>query len=836
MTEERGYALREFAEMIGGELLREGTDARAEVLVTDSRNYSGRPNAVFFAIRGPRNDGHDYIEAAAAAGAGAFVVSEPEAAARVPEAGLILVPDTTEALQKAAAAHRARFRPEVVALTGSNGKTVVKEWLYQLLQKSRRVLRSPRSYNSQIGVPLSVWLLEPEHETAVFEAGISKPGEMAKLQKIIAPDVGIFTNIGDAHSEYFKDIASKIDEKLKLFASAKKLIYCRDHVDVRRRIRAAFTGDSEARLGKGPELRDWSLKDPGADLFISTDRPEEGITDLHCTYAGQKFTARLPFTDAASVENAGHCILYLLDSGHSPEAISEGVAALTPIAMRLEQLEGINGCTLINDAYNSDLNSLEIALDQLKLQRKNKTFIAVLSDFSQSGEPPEVLCAKTAELLRMKKIDRLEAVGPELSAHRKAFRDTEARFYPSTEDFLSKFRHEDYRGANVLVKGARAFGFERVASILSEKTHETILEIDLERLRDNLDYIRSLLREETKIMVMVKAFAYGSGAYEIARTLEHYRVAYLAVAYADEGIALREAGITAPIMVLNPEISTYDAMIRYRLEPQIFSFLTLKKFIAALFARDSEWPYPIHIKVNTGMNRLGFDPHEIRSLGALLAVTDAVKTVSVFTHLAGSEAERFDALTEKQVERYAAACDELNRHISPGYMRHVLNSQGVFRHGKYQYDMVRTGLALYGISGNPEFRKHLRPVSRLITTVSQVRKVAAGEGVGYSPKEALPRDTEVAVVPVGYADGLPRTLGNGKGHMIIRGERVPTLGNICMDMTMLDVTGIGCREGDKAEVFGDRADIYEMAENLGTIPYEVLTNISRRVKRVYLHA
>lgn len=836
MTDARGYALREFAEMIGGELIREGSITRAEVLVTDSRNYSGRPNAVFFALRGPRNDGHAYIEAAAAAGMGAFVVSDRDAAAQAPEAGMILVRDTTEALQKAGAAHRARFSPEVIAVTGSNGKTVVKEWLYQLLQKSRHVLRSPRSYNSQIGVPLSAWLLQPEHRTAVFEAGISKPGEMAKLEKIIAPNTGIFTNIGDAHSENFKDTTLKIDEKLKLFTSCEKLIYCRDHGEIDRRVRAAFSDDNEARMGKGPKLRAWSFRDSAAELHIIPERDDAQHTLLHCTYAGQKFTAKLPFTDAASVENAGHCIMYLSESGHSPEAVCEGIAALTPIAMRLEQLEGINGCTLINDAYNSDLTSLEIALDQLKLQRKNKRFIAVLSDFAQSGEPTEVLCAKTAELLRLKKIDRLEAVGPELFAHRDTFRGLETRFYPSTEDFLKQFRHEDYHRANVLVKGARSFGFERVASILAEKTHETILEIDLERLRDNLDYLRSLLDRDTKLMVMVKAFAYGSGAYEIARTLEHYRVAYLAVAYADEGIALREAGITAPIMVLNPEISTYDAMIRYRLEPQIFSFLTLEKFTAALFARESEWPYPIHIKVNTGMNRLGFETDEMARLGKLLAATDAVTTVSIFTHLAGSEAERFDALTEKQVERYASACAKLNEYISSDYMRHILNSQGVFRHGKYQYDMVRVGLALYGISGNPAFRKHLQPVSRLITTVSQVRTVPAGEGVGYSPKELLPRDTEVAVVPVGYADGLPRTLGNGKGHMVVRGKCVPTLGNICMDMTMLDVTGIGCREGDKVEVFGDHADIYEMAENLGTIPYEVLTNISRRVKRVYLHA
>jgi len=827
MMQRSGYSLQQFAEMIGGTIVGEAADVDIIHLVTDSRQFTRREGAVFFALKGERNDGHNYVKTLADAGMKNFVLSNPAVAEGIDGINVIRVDDTLVALQKAGAAHRARFEIPVTAITGSNGKTVVKEWLFQLLQKKQRVMRSPRSYNSQIGVPLSAWLLGQRHEAAIFEAGISKPGEMQKLKEIIAPDTGIFTNIGPAHAENFKDLTSKVNEKLKLFTEVKRLIYCRDHREIDSRIRAVFSG-------KETMLRSWSLIDSDADLHIALERGEEN-TSMHCTYGSRKFTAVLPFTDAASIENAGHCIMYLLEAGHSDSEIAEGISGLTPIAMRLEQLDGINGCTLLNDVYNSDLASLEIALDQLKLQRKNKTFIAIVSDLVQTGEPPETLYPRVAELIALKGADRFIGIGPDISSQQEAFKGIQAEFYPDTSAFLRDFKHGDYRSANILIKGARRFSFERITSILSEKTHETILEIDLERLRENLDFLRSRLNPDTKIMVMVKAFSYGSGAYEIARTLEFYGTSYLAVAYADEGISLREAGITMPIMVLNPEISTYDAMIRYRLEPQIFSFLTLEKFTQALFAREGDWPFPIHIKINTGMNRLGFDPNEMQELGSRLAANDAVKPVAVFTHLAGSDAEGFDPLTEKQVARFEAAVTELDKWIEKPYMKHVLNSQGVLRHPQYQYDMVRVGLALYGLSGNAEFRKHLKPVSRLITTVSQVRHVEAGEGVGYNPKNTLEHPTEVAVIPVGYADGIPRTLGNGKGHVMIRDKRAPFIGNICMDMSMVDVTGIGCREGDKVEVFGDRMDVYEMADNLNTIPYEVLTSISQRVKRIYLH-
>lgn len=834
MMQRSGYSLQHFAEMIGGTIVGATSVVDIIHLVTDSRQFTRREGAVFFALKGERNDGHNYVQTLAAAGMKNFVLSNPAVAEGIDGINVIRVDDTLSALQKAGAVHRARFGIPVTAITGSNGKTVVKEWLFQLLQKKQRVMRSPRSYNSQIGVPLSAWLLGERHEAAIFEAGISKPAEMEKLKEIIAPDTGIFTNIGPAHSENFKDIASKVNEKLKLFTEVKRLIYCRDHKEIENRIRAVFFGDNEARMGKETLLRSWSLRDSDADLYITPERGEQN-TSMHCTYGSRKFDAVLPFTDAASIENAGHCIMYMLEAGHSDSEIAEGIAGLTPIAMRLEQLDGINGCTLLNDVYNSDFASLEIALDQLKLQRKNKVYIAIVSDLVQTGEPPETLYPRVAELIALKGVDRFIGIGSNISAQQGAFKGIQAEFYPDTSAFLRDFKHGDYRSANILIKGARRFSFERITSILSEKTHETILEIDLERLRENLDFLRSRLNPGTKVMVMVKAFSYGSGAYEIARTLEFYGTSYLAVAYADEGIALREAGITMPIMVLNPEISTYDAMIRYRLEPQIFSFLTLEKFTGALFAREGDWPFPIHIKINTGMNRLGFDPEEMPELGSRLASNDAVKPVAVFTHLAGSDAEGFDALTEKQVARFEAAVTELDKWIEKPYMKHVLNSQGVLRHPQYQFDMVRVGLALYGLSGNVEFRKYLRPVSRLITTVSQVRNVPVGEGVGYNPKNTLAHPTEVAVIPVGYADGIPRTLGNGKGHVMIRDKRVPFIGNICMDMSMVDVTGIGCREGDKVEVFGDRMDVYEMADNLSTIPYEVLTSISQRVKRIYLH-
>lgn len=825
---EEGYSLDAIVQMTGGSVISKSDEERIRHILIDSRLYQPREGVIFFALKTARNDGHRYVKELLNRGVRHFVVSEASAAQQLQGANVILVPDTAAALQRLAGAHRASFGGRVLAITGSNGKTVVKEWLFQLLHRYRKMMRSPRSYNSQIGVPLSLWLMRPTHDLAVIEAGISQPGEMHRLAEIIKPDVGIFTNIGLAHQEHFTDFHQKIAEKLLLFSEAATVIYCKDHTEVHRALSAGFAHSHTSLLS-------WTLLgDTTADFIIQATPTGEG-TSLSGTYAGQKRAINLAFTDSASLENACHCWLYLLFEGLSDEEIAQGFAHLTPIAMRLEQLDGVHGSTVINDAYNSDFTSLEIALGQLGIQRKNHHHTAIVSDLVQSGEPPEHIYKRMADLVRANGIHTFIGVGPGLCAHRHFFEGMDAKFYPDTGDFLKNFQHRDFARQNILVKGARRFAFEQIASILSEKTHETILEIDLSRIRENLNYLRSMLQPEVQVMVMVKAFAYGSGAYEVARTLEFYGVEYLAVAYADEGITLREAGIQMPIMVLNPELSTYDAMIRYKLEPQIFSFRTLRKFVDTLFAADGDLAYPIHLKINTGMNRLGFDLDEVDELGAFLASNEAVRVVSVFSHLAGSESTEFDGLTHRQAERFDKAVQTLHKHMAYSFKRHLLNSQGVFRHPQYQMDMVRIGLALYGISGNATFRKHLKPVSRLVTTISQLRKVSAGEGVGYSPKQLLTHESDVAVIPIGYADGLPRALGNGVGHVLIRGQRRPFLGNICMDMAMVDVTGVGCREGDQVEVFGDHMDVYEMADNLGTIPYEVLTSVSQRVKRVYLH-
>lgn len=825
--ETAGYPLHEFAQMTGGTLLYSKDDvARVSYIVTDSRHFQNRPESVFFALKSARNDGHNYAADMLARGMQTFVVSDASVAEALKTANVILVENTLEALQKLAGRHRAAFDIPVLAITGSNGKTVVKEWLYQLMSRHLRVMRSPRSYNSQLGVALSLWQLHSAHQLAILEAGISHPGEMQRLAAMIQPTLGIFTNIGSAHQENFSALSQKIDEKLALFAKVKTLLYCRDHELVHERIEAQF-GQA------GPKRYTWSTRQP-ADLTVQVTR-HSSRAELIAHFQERRLTVSCPFVDAASLENACHCLLYLLLSEMSDTDIASGMAALSPIAMRLEQLNGVHGSTLINDVYNSDYTSLEIAVDQLMLQRKNKRYTAIVSDLVQSGEAPATLYAKVADMLRRKGVDQFIGIGDDLHANQSFFTGISSRFFISTDAFLEAYRHEDFGHQNILVKGARKFAFERITDILSEKTHETILEIDLERIRDNLNFIRSMLSPKTGIIVMVKAFGYGSGSYEVAQTLEFYGVQYLAVAYADEGIELREAGITMPIMVLNPELSSYDAMLRYKLEPQIFSFRTLEKFTEALFSRDSVWPYPIHIKINTGMNRLGFDPGEVEELGKRLSANDAVKVETVFSHLAASESATFDSLTNLQIERFEKACLELRKSLNYPFKKHLVNSEGIFRFPGQHFDMVRLGLALYGITGNAAIRKHLKPVSRLITTVSQVRVVAAGEGVGYSPKSPLAHEAKIAVVPVGYADGLPRALGNGVGHVYIAGRRHPFVGNICMDMAMVDVTGTGCSEGDEVEIFGDNMNIYEMAEHLNTIPYEVLTNISQRVKRKYLH-
>jgi len=816
------YQLSDISQIIGAEASIV-EDETIRDLLTDSRTYIGGSGFLFFALKTNKNDGHKYIEELYRKGVKSFVVSERIDESLFHDANILRVKSPLQALQALAAEHRKKFSYPVIGITGSNGKTIVKEWLFQLLQPDLSIVRTPRSYNSQIGVPLSIWLMTVNRELAIVECGISKKGEMIHLEKIVKPSIGIFTNIGPAHQKNFTDLREKTVEKLVLFLETEVLISCRDHTLVQEVISEKYSGKHLT----------WG-KDPNSDLVILGVEKTANYSRIRAKYEGNESVISIPFSDDASIENACHCWLFLLHHGMDARTISQRLSQLSPIAMRLEKRTGINRCTIINDSYNSDLASLDIALDFLAMQAQGRDKTLILSDILQTGDDPESLYTKVADIIGRKDIKHLFAIGKEISSNAHLFEHLNVLKFENTETFLNAFHEHDFQEMAILVKGARTFGFERIVHRLEAKKHETVMEIDLNKMNQNLEYIRSLLNPTTRIMVMVKAFAYGSGSTEVAAALEYAGVEYLAVAYADEGVALRESGIKMPIMVLNPETVAYDTMIRYDLEPQIYSFSTLMKFEDALSVHSEKTPYKVHIKINSGMNRLGFDVSDVSELAPkLVALKDKLNVYSVFTHLAGSDEAKFDRLTEKQIERYNESCKILIDGGIKDFMRHSLNSNGILRHSNYQMDMVRLGLGLYGLSSNEEFRKNLKPISTLKTIISQIRIASEGEGVGYSPQSSLPMKTRIGVIAMGYADGLPRALGNGVGEVSINGKKAPFIGNICMDMSMVDLTDIECDEGDEVEVFGKNNSIYTMAENLQTIPYEVLTNISQRVKRVF---
>ncbi len=792
-------------------------------ILNDSRNYSGGEDYLFFALSGRHQDGHEFIRELYSKGLRNFVVTNQKGFEDLDEMNLLVVPDVLSALQKLASYHRANFEFPVIGITGSNGKTIVKEWLFQLLGDKYQIARSPRSFNSQLGVPLSLWQIKPYHNLAIIECGISQPGEMDRIEKMVKPDWGIFTNIGPPHQKNFESFREKALEKIQLFRHSKLLFSCGDHKIVQAVIKENFNGTNLT----------WGDKDKNT-LQITKTVSKENQLLITGLYKDETHSINLPFSDEASLENACHCWLVMLHLGFSDEEIKNSMARLAPVAMRLEKRAGINDCILINDAYNSDFASLEIALDFLNQQSKGMKRIAILSDILQSGEKHEILYAKVARLLVRKGIEKVYAIGPEIGELKDSFKDLDADFIPDTESFLRSIKSDKFKESGVLVKGARKFQFERIVNRLEAKSHETTLTIDLNRMIDNLNYIRTRINPKTKIMAMVKAFAYGSGSAEIAAALNHAGVDYLAVAYADEGIQLRESNISTPIMVMNSENSAFDAMIRYRLEPQIFSFESLRKLISELKRSSLTQPLPIHVKINTGMNRLGFNLDEIDKVVVVLKENNTlVEVKSVFSHLAASDESDFDGLTTKQIERFLKACIRLESGGIKGFFRHILNSNGILRHPEAQFEMVRLGLALYGLSSHESFREALSPIGSLKSVISQIRTVSAGEGIGYSPKETLQENKRIGVIAIGYADGLRRVMGNGAGYVFLNGKKAPFIGNICMDMSMIDLEGIPCRVGDEVEIFGDNISIYDFAKTAETIPYEILTAVSGRVKRVY---
>jgi alanine racemase len=729
-----------------------------------------------------------------------------------------------------ARSHREKFSIPVIGITGSNGKTIVKEWLYQLLSNDRKTVRSPKSYNSQIGVPLSVWQLDPRYEIAIFEAGISEPDEMDKIQTIIKPTIGIFTNIGEAHGENFLSTQQKVGEKLKLFTRSETLIYCLDHSEI-------FEIIIRSGIQKIIKTFSWSRQKTDADLFIKEISGNETVfTKIRGIFRGREISIRIPFTDEASIENAIHCWAAMLLLGYDPGEVSPRFEALQPIAMRLELKDGINHCTIINDSYNSDINSLGIAIDFLRQQANHRKKTIILSDILQSGKDEDELYGRIAEIMVTNKINRLIGIGPAIAKQMDKFQ-LEKEFYPSTEDFLHRFSFTAFSNEVILLKGARVFEFEQISQALQQKTHETVLEINLNALVHNLNYYRSIVRPDTKIMAMVKAFSYGIGSFEVANALQFHRIDYLAVAYADEGVELRKAGITAPIMVMNPDEESFDQIIAHSLEPEIYSFRILDKLEKAIKKNilPKNKPVKIHIKLDSGMHRLGFLEDEVPELVTRLLANNMLYAESVFSHLAASEDAGADEFTLQQIDVFERMSRQITESATHPVFRHILNSAGISRFPQAQYEMVRLGISLYGVATLDSEQSKLESVARLKSTISQVKEIKKGDSVGYNRAFIADQDIRIAIVPIGYADGLSRSLSNGRGHLFVNRTMAPIVGHVCMDMCMLDLTGIVAQEGDEVTVFGPERPLKDLADEMGTIPYEVLSGLSRRVKRVYYH-
>ncbi len=830
-------ALEQLRNWCNGTWLSGEKDGKVSRLVIDSRTIRHPEHALFIALSTDRRDGHQFISDAWEKGTRMFLVARQVSVADFPESSFILVPDTLEALQQIVAGYRLQFDLPVIGITGSNGKTVVKEWIGQLLADRYRLLRSPRSYNSQIGVPLSVWQLGPEHQLAVFEAGISRPGEMDRLEKIIQPDIGIITNIGEAHSEGFTDMRHKIREKLLLFRRAKQLIYCPDDPVLHDCVQSMVQDLQAAQDAHMLQTFTWSRLHDNVDLRITAVVQESQYTRIDGIYYGAELSVRIPFSDSASVENAIHCWCVMLLLQIPYEDIATAMEHLQPVAMRLELRHGINGCTIINDTYNSDLTSLNIALDYLQHQRQHKKRTVILSDMLQSGKPDKDLYREVADALSRRGVQRFIGVGDALYAHQdliRAHHDIESVFFRSTAELLQQIHRLQFEQEAILLKGARLFGFEKISAILEQEIHQTVLSVNLSAVTHNLNVFRKHTAAGVKIMAMVKAFSYGSGSYEIAHMLQYAGVDYLGVAYTDEGVELRKAGITLPIMVMSPDAGSFDRMIAWKLEPEVFNFRSLEAFTrvaATLQVRQ----FPVHIKLDTGMHRLGFLPGEIDTLISILQQDDHVHVASIFSHLAASEDKDQDEFTAQQASVFRQMSDKLIDALGYAPLRHLCNSAAIIRHQDLHFDMVRLGLGLYGIDSSGLLGDQLQEAGILYTSIAQIKEIPAGDTIGYNRRGRAVRDMRIAVICIGYADGYPRALGNGIGYVLIHGRKAVLTGAVCMDMCMVDVTDIPeAQEGDEVVVFGPDLSPRQLAAWAGTIPYEIMTGISQRVKRVYV--
>lgn len=786
--------------------------------------------SVFFALMGPRRDGSIFVDEMYKKSVRCFVVADDFNSDEVKEntgAVFLQVPNVLQALHTLTAHHRGQFNMPVIGITGSNGKTIVKEWLYQLLQPGFNIVRSPRSYNSQIGVPQSMWLMNEKHKLGIFEAGISQPNEMQHLANIIRPTIGVLTNIGDAHNEGFIDVNEKINEKLKLFANSDVLIFGSDNSELSAAI-SAFKNKINPQL----ELFSWGNKETATLQIISVVKVNNDTT-VKLKYKEQQLVFTIPFTDAAAIENAFSCCCVLLYTGVAAVTISERMLQLKPVEMRLELKQGINNCSVINDSYSNDINSFAIALDFLQMQQQHQKRTLILSDILQSGKTGQDLYAHVARIIQKKNVNRFIGIGPQISKYKNAFSNlTETAFYTSSSEFKQQFHSQHFHNETILIKGARVFEFEQISHLLESKTHQTVLEVNLDAVTHNLNVYKKLLNPGVKLMAMVKAFSYGSGSFEIANILQFHHVDYLAVAYADEAVELRKAGITLPIMVMNVEAVTFDILVQHNLEPELFSFGILTEFENYLKGNGIS-NYPVHLKLDTGMRRLGFESKDITDLSNRLKVSASFKIQSVFSHLAASDSILHDDFTNAQAASFLKSCEAVQKATGYTFIKHIANTSAIHRHKNLQLNMIRLGIGLYGVDADPAIQRQLKNVTTLKTTISQIKIVKEGESIGYSRKGIAAKDSQIATVRIGYADGYPRLLSNGIGKMWINGKTVPVIGNVCMDMTMLDVTDVDAKEGDEVIVFGAQFPVNELAILAKSIPYEILTGISQRVKRVY---
>ena len=841
------YTIEKITTLIGARRIGD-TEAVVSWLLTDSRSLCFPEETLFFALRSGRNDGHNYIPELYRRGVRNFVVERgyfrlPNVTASTGAGGglaganILEVVSPLEALQRLAERHRDEFDVPIVGITGSNGKTMVKEWLYQLLSPYKIVTRSPKSYNSQIGVPLSVWLLGEQTEVGLFEAGISQPGEMQALRDIIQPSIGVLTSLGTAHQENFRSMDEKCQEKLSLFHDAKVVAYNSDDNVVSRCMR---------KSGYHGEKLSWSKEDPQAAMFIKKIERRNTVSTLYYIYKGKEGTYHLPFIDDASVECSIAAAVVALYLGVTPEELDVRMSQLEPVAMRLEVKEGQHGCTLINDSYNSDINSLDIALDFMSRRpdQEGKSRTLILSDIYQSGVTPHELYHRVMELAVKRGVTKFIGIGKEIKRiladegggqiagdQTAKLHGTVAFFFEDVEEFLRSEVFKGLRNEIVLIKGARDFGFDQITEMLEQKVHETILEVNLNAVVENLNHFRSYMKPDTKIICMVKADAYGAGAVEVSKTLQDHRVDYLAVAVADEGVTLRKNGITSNIMIMNPEMTAFKTMFDYDLEPEVYSFRIMDALIKAA-EKEGITNYPVHIKLDTGMHRLGFDPvQDIDEVINRLKHQNAIIPRSVFSHFVGSDSDDFDTFSAHQFELFDTASKKLQSAFEHKILRHICNSAGIEHFPERQLDACRLGIGLYGVDSRDNHI--INTVSTLKTTILQLRHVPKDETVGYSRKGVLTRDSVIAAIPIGYADGLNRHLGRGKGYCLVNGQKAPYVGNICMDVALIDVTDIPCKEGDTVEIFGEHLPVTVLSDILDTIPYEVLTGVSNRVKKVY---